>query len=48
MTATDTDWSAGTGRQVHGPIGAILLVSSGRLVALPELSGPAPRTSPPA
>jgi len=40
VTATDTDWSAGTGPQVHGPIGAILLASSGRLVALPELSGP--------
>lgn len=40
VTATDTGWSAGTGPRVHGPISAIMLVSSGRLVALPELSGP--------
>ncbi|GLI02630.1 maleylpyruvate isomerase family mycothiol-dependent enzyme [Phytohabitans aurantiacus] len=40
VTATDTAWSAGGGPEVRGPIGAILLVASGRLVALPELSGP--------
>lgn len=28
------------GPEVHGPIGTIMLVSSGRLVALPQLSGP--------
>jgi uncharacterized protein (TIGR03083 family) len=39
LTATDTDWSAGHGPEVRGPIGAILLVGCGRLVALPELSG---------
>jgi uncharacterized protein (TIGR03083 family) len=39
LTATDTPWSAGEGPQVHGPMAALLLVSAGRLVALPQLSG---------
>ena len=40
LTATDTSWAAGEGPQVHGPMGALLLVCAGRLAALPELSGP--------
>jgi uncharacterized protein (TIGR03083 family) len=40
LVATDIDWSAGEGPDVHAPVCAIMLVSCGRLVALPELSGP--------
>lgn len=40
LVATDIDWSMGRGAEVRGPIGAIMLVSSGRLVALPQLTGP--------
>jgi uncharacterized protein (TIGR03083 family) len=40
VSATDVAWSAGDGPDVRGPIGAILLAGSGRLTALPELSGP--------
>jgi uncharacterized protein (TIGR03083 family) len=39
LTATDTSWSAGEGPEVRGPMGALLLVICGRLVALPQLSG---------
>jgi uncharacterized protein (TIGR03083 family) len=39
LTATDICWSAGEGPQVSGPIHAILLVCTGRLTALPQLSG---------
>jgi uncharacterized protein (TIGR03083 family) len=39
VTATDVDWSAGSGTPVTGPIAAILLVGTGRLVALPSLDG---------
>lgn len=39
LTATDISWSAGEGPQVSGPIHAILLVCTGRLTALPQLSG---------
>lgn len=40
LTATDYAWSAGQGRQVEGPIAAILLLLTGRPAALPHLSGP--------
>ena len=40
VTATDIDWSAGQGPRVDAPIGAILLLSAGRLAALPDVSGP--------
>jgi uncharacterized protein (TIGR03083 family) len=40
VVATDIDWSAGAGAEVCGPIAAVMLVLSGRLVALPQLSGP--------
>ncbi|MEV4622440.1 maleylpyruvate isomerase family mycothiol-dependent enzyme [Asanoa sp. NPDC049573] len=39
LVATDVAWSAGTGPQVVGPISALLLISCGRTVALPQLSG---------
>ena len=40
VTATDTTWSAGDGPEVRGPIAAVLLVSTGRSAALPQLAGP--------
>jgi len=40
LSATDTAWSAGHGPEVAGPMAALLLVCTGRAVALPELSGP--------
>ena len=40
LVATDTDWSAGTGARVEGPIRALLLLLTGRTAALDELSGP--------
>jgi uncharacterized protein (TIGR03083 family) len=39
LTATDTSWSVGEGPEVRAPIGAILLLSAGRLIALPRLAG---------
>jgi uncharacterized protein (TIGR03083 family) len=53
LTATDFCWSTGEGPQVSGPIRAILLVCTGRLTALPQLSGEGARdltarVSPPA
>jgi uncharacterized protein (TIGR03083 family) len=42
VTATDIDWSAGQGPRVSAPIGAILLLSAGRIAALPHVSGPGP------
>ncbi|MBG0561160.1 maleylpyruvate isomerase family mycothiol-dependent enzyme [Actinoplanes aureus] len=40
LTATDIGWSYGDGPEVRGPIAALLLVSTGRTVALPQLTGP--------
>jgi len=39
LTATDTSWSVGEGPEVQAPISAILLLSAGRLIALPQLAG---------
>jgi hypothetical protein len=39
LAATDVEWSAGDGPEVRAPIEAILLVLTGRLVALPQLDG---------
>ncbi len=39
ITATDTAWTAGHGPQIQAPISAILLLSAGRLAALPKLAG---------
>jgi uncharacterized protein (TIGR03083 family) len=40
FAATDCGWSAGTGAAVEGPIGAILLVLTGRPAGLARLTGP--------
>jgi uncharacterized protein (TIGR03083 family) len=39
LTATDTDWRRGQGPEVSGPIGAILLLLTGRTAALEQLAG---------
>ena len=39
FTATDIDWSRGQGPDVVGPIGALLLLLTGRNVALGQLTG---------
>jgi uncharacterized protein (TIGR03083 family) len=39
-TATDVDWRAGQGPEVVGPGAALLLLLTGRTVAIPQLSGP--------
>jgi uncharacterized protein (TIGR03083 family) len=38
--ATDVEWAAGAGPEVAGPVSALLLLLTGRGVALPRLSGP--------
>jgi uncharacterized protein (TIGR03083 family) len=51
LTATDTEWSAGEGAEVRGPVQALLLLLTGRTsTALPLLDGPgvAQLTAPPA
>lgn len=40
LVATDVPWAVGAGLRVEGPIEAVLLVLTGRLVALPRLAGP--------
>jgi uncharacterized protein (TIGR03083 family) len=40
FVATDLDWAAGDGPEVAGPVSALLLLLTGRVVALPRLSGP--------
>lgn len=40
LVATDTAWGVGSGQRVEGPVAALLLLVSGRRVALAELSGP--------
>jgi len=40
LVATDTDWVAGQGQEVTGPISALLLLLTGRHAALADLSGP--------
>jgi uncharacterized protein (TIGR03083 family) len=44
MSATDVDWSVGTGPEVRGPGEAILLAIAGRNAAIEELSGPGAAT----
>jgi uncharacterized protein (TIGR03083 family) len=39
FTATDINWSAGTGAEVRGPIAALLLALTSRPAALPGLDG---------
>jgi uncharacterized protein (TIGR03083 family) len=40
LTATDVDWSHGTGPLVEGPAAALMLATTGRTAALADLSGP--------
>ncbi len=40
LVADDAPWAAGQGHEVSGPIGALLLLLTGRPAALPQLSGP--------
>ena len=40
LVADDAPWAAGQGHEISGPIGALLLLLTGRLAALPRLSGP--------
>jgi hypothetical protein len=39
LTATDTDWARGQGPEIEGPIGALLLLLTGRSAALDRLAG---------
>lgn len=39
LTATDVGWSVGADREVRGPIDAILLLLTGRNVALARMTG---------
>ena len=39
LTATDVNWSVGQGSEIQGPIAALLLLLTGRLATLPQLSG---------
>jgi uncharacterized protein (TIGR03083 family) len=39
LVATDADWTAGSGPQVTGPVSALLLLLTGRPVALDRLEG---------
>jgi uncharacterized protein (TIGR03083 family) len=40
LAADDAPWAAGQGHEISGPIGALLLLLTGRPAALPQLSGP--------
>ena len=40
LRATDADWSHGSGPVVEGPATALMLATTGRTVALEDLSGP--------
>lgn len=39
LTATDADWTRGQGPEIAGPIGALLLLLTGRRAALEQLTG---------
>ena len=39
LTATDTEWAVGSGAPVEGPIAALLLLVTGRLAAVDQLTG---------
>lgn len=40
FVATDVDWSAGDGPEVNGPVCGLLLLLTGRSIAIERLSGP--------
>jgi uncharacterized protein (TIGR03083 family) len=44
LVATDLDWAAGRGREVHGPAEALLMAISGRHGIVQELTGPGQAT----
>ena len=44
LVATDLDWVAGRGREVHGPAEALLMAISGRRGVVQELTGPGQAT----
>jgi uncharacterized protein (TIGR03083 family) len=44
LVAADTDWTAGEGQEVSGPISALLLLLTGRPAAIAQLSGPGAAT----
>jgi uncharacterized protein (TIGR03083 family) len=44
LVSTDTDWTAGDGNEVTGPIRALLLLLTGRPALLADLSGPGAAT----
>ena len=44
LRATDADWSIGRGPAVEGPARALMLATTGRKVALDELTGPGVET----
>jgi hypothetical protein len=39
LEATDTDWSTGSGPLVRGPLEALVVVMTGRKVALTDIEG---------
>jgi hypothetical protein len=39
MSATDSDWSAGDGPSVEGPLASLVLVMAGRKAPLEDLAG---------
>lgn len=40
LVATDVDWARGHGLEVRGPVGSLLLLSTGRPAGLRDVSGP--------
>jgi uncharacterized protein (TIGR03083 family) len=44
LTATDADWTVGSGAGVEGPIAALLLLATGRDAAVQQLTGDGVRT----
>lgn len=40
LVADDVDWQRGTGAELTGPIGSLLLLSTGRHAAVSDLAGP--------
>jgi hypothetical protein len=44
MSATDSDWSAGDGPSVDGPLASLIFVMAGRKVPLEDLSGEGKQT----
>jgi hypothetical protein len=39
LTATDVDWTRGTGPEVKGPLASIILALTGRRAGLADLTG---------